>query len=291
MVLAVVPSAAPQSVPVFSALGIDLWPDYDRPGVLVIYRVTIAPGVPLPGQLVVGIPAAAGAPNAVAERETDGQLITLPYERTVDGETASIRVNASRPIVQLEYYDPAIDRDGATRSFAFTWPGDYEVGDFSISVQQPDLAQNFVMVPAPTSSGPSADGLMYHTLTRAGVAAGEVIEVQVSYDKVSDQLSTETMTPVSTPEATPGAEIVASSDTETVVIVLAAALVFAAAVVIGLMFRSRQPAEAPPQPAPPVRKAGRRPSSGKGRRFCTQCGAAAESVDRFCHRCGAGLNT
>ena len=117
VVLFAVSAAAPQPETVLSSLGIDLWPDYDRPGVLVIYRATIAPDVLLPTRLVFRIPAAAGLPNAVAERPADGQLMSLPYNRTVDGETARIDLMASRPIVQLKYYDPAITRDGVSRSF------------------------------------------------------------------------------------------------------------------------------------------------------------------------------
>ena len=40
-------AAVSQSGVVFISLEIDLWPEYDRPGVLVIYRARIAPGVAL----------------------------------------------------------------------------------------------------------------------------------------------------------------------------------------------------------------------------------------------------
>ena len=210
-VLLGVSAAVPQSDTVLSGLRIDLWPDYDRPGVLVIYRATIAPEVSLPIRLVFRIPAAAGLPNAVAERPADGQLITLPYERTVEGNKALIDLTASRPIVQLEYYDPAITRDGARRSFAFTWLGDFEVRDFSVSLQQPHLAQNFTTVPEATSATASVDGMMYQTLSRAGVKVGETVEVQAAYEKASDQLSVETITPVVAPTPTPATGNAATS--------------------------------------------------------------------------------
>jgi hypothetical protein len=286
-----VSSAAPQFNTVLSVLGIDLWPDYDRAGVLVIYRATLAPAVSLPTRLVFRVPAAAGIPSAVAERSADGQLLNLPYERTVDGETAAIEFTTSRPVVQLEYYDPAITRDGAKRSFAFTWPGDFEVQDFSISLQQPHLAQDFTTVPVVTSSAAAADGLMYHTLSRAGVKAGETVEVQVSYEKVSNQLSVETMTPAAAPTPAPATEDAAGSDNRTVLVVLAAMFVCAAAVVVGLMVRTRQQAGPAPRSTPPPRKARSRPPGGKATRFCTQCGAGVDVAggDRFCKRCGAAL--
>ncbi len=290
VVLLAVSAAAPQSETVLSSLGIDLWPDYDRPGVLVIYHATIAPDVSLPARLVFRIPAAAGLPNAVAERPAGGQLITLPYDRTVDGETALIDLTASRPIVQLEYYDPAITRDGVRRSFAFTWSGDFEVQDFGISLQQPALARNFTTVPEAISATASVDGLTYHTLSRAGVKVGETVEVRASYEQASDQLSVEAIAPVVAPvPTTPAAGNDAASDNRTMHMAFAALLVSAAAVVVGLMVRGQRQARSAPRPTPPPRTARSDTSGGKATRFCTQCGAGVDGGDRFCQRCGAAL--
>ena len=289
VVLLAASAAAPQTDPVLSRLGIDLWPDYDRLGVLVIYRATIAPEVSLPTRLRFRIPAAVGLPSAVAERPTDGQLITLSYERTVERETARIDFTASRPIVQLEYYDTAITRDRARRSFAFTWSGDFEVRDFSISLQQPHLAQNFTTVPAASGAGASADGLTYHTLSRAGVKKGETVEIQVSYEKASNQLSVETIAPVAAPTPTPVTVSAAASDRPTVLIVLAVLFVCAAAVAVALTLRTRRQTASAPRSIPPVRAAGPDVSGGKATRFCTQCGNGVGGGDRFCQRCGAAL--
>lgn len=289
VVLLGVSAAAPQSGTVLSSLGIDLWPDYDRPGVLVIYRATMAPTASLPTRLVFRIPAAAGLPSAVAERSADGQLLTLPYERTVEGDHALIDLTASRPIVQLEYYDPAITRNGAIRRFTFTWPGDFEVRDFSVSLQQPHLAQNFITVPEATSATVSVDGMTYHTLSRAGVKQGETVEVQASYEKTSDELSVETITPAAAPTPTPATGNAATSDSPTVRIVLAATFVCAAAIVVGLMFRTRQRAGSPPRSTRAPRTARSDVSGGKATRFCTQCGAGVDGGDRFCRRCGTAL--
>ena len=289
MVLLAFSAAAPQSETVLSSLGIDLWPDYDRPGVLVIYHATIAPDVSLPTRLVFRIPAAAGLPNAVAERPADGQLVTLPYDRTVDGETARIDLTASRPIVQLEYYDPAITRDGVTRSFAFTWPGDLEVQDFSISLQQPALASNFTTIPEATGAAASVDGLTYHTLSGAGVQVGETVEVKASYEQASDQLSVETIAPVAAPVPPPATGNDAASDNRTMRIAFVALFLSAAAVVVGLMVRGQRQTQSAPGSTPPPRTARSDISGGKATRFCTQCGADVDGGDRFCRRCGAAL--
>ena len=289
VVLFAVSAAAPQPETVLSSLGIDLWPDYDRPGVLVIYRATIAPDVLLPIRLVFRIPAAAGLPNAVAERPADGQLMSLPYNRTVDGETALIDLMASRPIVQLEYYDPAITRDGVSRSFAFTWSGDFEVQDFSISLQQPALASNFTTVPETTGAAASVDGLTYHGLSRAGVQVGETVEVQASYEQASDQLSVEAFAPVAAPVPPPAAGNDAASDNRMMRMAFAALFVSAAAVVVGLMVRGQRQGQSAPRSTPPPRTARSDISGGKATRFCTQCSAGVDCGDLFCKRCGAAM--
>lgn len=277
---------AAQDEVVFTTLGIDVWPDYDRPGVLVIYRATIAPGVSLPTAVTLRIPAAAGAPSAVAERQTDGKLVNVPFERRVAGDTAFIEMTVSRPILQMEYYDPAIERDGASHRYVFTWPGDYQVGDLSVSIQQPDLAQNLVTEPAAARRAPGVDGLMYHTVGLGAVAAGESVEVTVSYDKASDQLTVETMpevestAPPTTAPATPASSV---SDAEVRLIVMVILAVAAIATIAVIVLRRRGTPTAAATP-------GSTPQAGaSGRRFCTQCGGGAAPGDRFCGNCGAAL--
>lgn len=287
--LAQIPAAPlmAQGEVVLTTLSIDVWPDYDRPGVLVIYRATVAPGVSLPTSIALRIPAAAGTPTAVAEQQADGQLIKVPFDRRVEGETAVIEMTVTRPNFQVEYYDPAIARDGSTRSFVFTWPGDYQVGDLSVSVQQPDLAQNLVTEPPAARSAPGVDGLVYYTVELGAVAEGETADVRVSYDKTSDQLSNETMPAPSTstpPPATAAGSPDADSEVRLIVMVILAVVAIAAVVVIVLRRRGSSAMDPRPASGAPLAD-GRAPSA----RFCTQCGAAASSEDRFCGSCGTAL--
>jgi len=285
---------APQAV-ALSSLEVDLWPEYDRPGVLVIYRATLAPGVDLPGVVELRIPAAAGAPNAVAERRADGRLVSLTYGREVEGEWAKLTFTASFPVVQIEYYDPRLERDGAERSFTFTYAGDHQVGGISFSVQQPDLAQELNIIPASTRVAVGADGLTYHSLALPGIDAGEVVELQLVYEKVSDQLSVETMIRAA-PSAPPSA---AAGGAGPAPVIVAVAIVVVAAA-IGLFLVRRRSARAPaaagmgagskgPRANTSVRSSAGSEEPPRTAGFCTACGAAAGSGDRFCHACGARL--
>ncbi len=265
--------APAQAAIVLSSLEIDLWPEYDRPGVLVIYRAAIAPGSSLPVPLSFRVPTAAGAPTAVAELRASGELVTLEYDRRVDGDVAIIEFTATRSRIQIEYYDPRIERDDATRSFTFTWPGDYEVGAFSVSAQQPDLARNLTIDPPATREEQGPDGLLYRTVTRSGVGQGEAVDIVVSYEKVADQLSVETMLP-----AEPSSVDGAATDADVRYLVLAAGgvVAFSAGLALVLALRSR-------------RRGTNTVAAGGSSRFCTQCGATAGPGDRFCHRCGTAI--
>lgn len=273
---AVVPSSpAPQPEIVLVRLGVDLWPDYDRRGVLVIYRGDLAPGVELPATVRLSIPAAAGPPTAVAERQADG-LVNLTFERRVEGETAIIEARLTHPTLQLEYYDPALVSDGPRRSFAYQWPGDFEVGDLTVTVQQPDLAAELVTEPPAATRAPGADGLVYHTISLGARAYDEEATVSFSYSKEDDRLTVETMRQAMDPlpVVSPPAE---SQDEILIVVgVLATVIIVAAAGLALVRRRSSRGDLAPP--------------AGKGR-FCTQCGAESAAEDRFCHGCGSPLGS
>lgn len=297
--------AAHAQVPVALVdLEVDLWPEYDRPGVLVIYRATISPGVRLPAAMSLRIPAAAGAPSAVAERDPAGQLTVVQYQLQVEGDWATITFAASRPVIQVEYYDPRIQRDGAVRSFDFIWPGDLEVGALSVSVQQPDLAQNLTTVPEATSRGTAGDGLMYHTVVFPGTAAGTVAELSLRYEKVSEQLSVETMTPVEQAAPPPGPA--APSGDQSILVIVVGLLAAAGAVGAILVWNRSRGASgraALNRPGALGPEGGREPTSqrpagtsrggAEPRRrpgtFCTQCGTQVASGDRFCGACGNPL--
>lgn len=104
-----------QSATRLSNLVVDLWPEYDRPSVLVIYHATLAAETNLPTELTFRIPAAAGEPNAVAVRQPDGQLFSVDYETQISGEWELITFTATLPEIQLEYYDPGLIRKAAKK--------------------------------------------------------------------------------------------------------------------------------------------------------------------------------
>ena len=68
---------AQQDIP-FSSVEVDLWPEFDRPTMLVIYHITLPAQAKLPAPMSLRIPASVGTPNAVAAKQPDGALVDHP---------------------------------------------------------------------------------------------------------------------------------------------------------------------------------------------------------------------
>ncbi|MBI5054650.1 MAG: hypothetical protein HZB52_15490, partial [Chloroflexi bacterium] len=93
-----------QTTSALSGMEIELWPEYDKPSMLVIFRGTIAPNVPLPTTLTFEIPSKF-TPLAVAYRDQQGLLYDLKYTTTAGANTAAITFSVPTTSFQFEYYD------------------------------------------------------------------------------------------------------------------------------------------------------------------------------------------
>jgi hypothetical protein len=142
-------------------LNIDLWPEFDRPSMLVIYQATLPSQQTLPVELAFRIPARAGEPNAVAIRDSSGILYTAAYTRTTDGDWATITLTATAPSVQLEYYDPALNQSGNARHYEFQWVSDYSITNLLIRVRPSEKVTSMQITPPMAGPGLASDGTFY----------------------------------------------------------------------------------------------------------------------------------
>jgi hypothetical protein len=273
-----------QSSVTLERLQVSLWPEYDRPGVLVIYRAVLPASQTLPVDLTFRIPTAAGEPNAVAYRADTLDLITMPYTRQVVGDLAMISFSATVREVQFEYYDPALEIQGSQRHFTFTWPGDYAVSEFAVEVQQPAQATAMSMTPALGSGTLGNDGMTYFTAVLGSVAAGQTQPVQLSYEKTGSGLSFERLQPVE-PIVRPASlsERLLSWPYWMWVLGALGVALLALAVVLFVRNSRSQRDERPGRPR-------HKPAGpGTSRLYCHNCGASADAQAIFCSTCGTKL--
>jgi hypothetical protein len=291
-------SASAQADIRLASLFIDLWPEFDKSSVLVILDGALQPEVPLPATVTLRIPARAGAPNAVAVRDSSGQLLTAPYTSARQGEELLVTLTSDSREFRLEYYDPVLTVEGSARRYEFRWTSDYAVDSVVLRVQQPSGAEGLVADPAVTPSGVADYGLNYYGQSLGALAAGQTLTLDLSYTKASAQLSVEALG--LSAASTADASVVATpSPTLSWPIALAAAggvLLAGGGAYYWFSARRRMltakpkthqaRARARSRAAPPP-AAGRAVRPASPASFCTQCGHALHSGDRFCRSCGA----
>jgi hypothetical protein len=288
------PSAIKAQDPVeLSSLQIAIWPEFDKPSVLVIYQLTLSSNTLLPASVSLRIPISAGDPNAVAARQVDGSLYSIDSTRQLSGQWSIISFTTPTPEVQLEYYDPGLVTNGKARHFTYTWPGDYTVSQLTIQIQQPTGATNMRISPSLGSGKTGSDGLTYYTQDIGSVAAGQTIQISLDYQKSNNLLTAETLPVKSSAPIPQGAssDINPTSWLPWVLGILGAGLIIGG--VIWFWQTGRQ--------VPSLlgrRQQSHTTSYEQGLNFgasgdavyCSQCGKRALPGDQFCRACGSPIH-
>jgi hypothetical protein len=273
-----------------------LWPDFDRPSVLVLLTASINPDVALPATVRVPLPEGATL-NAVARINDNNEMIDdLTYS---EGEDALV-VEATERRLRIEYYEP-YEADGLERQFTFSWMADSTgVGELDVSVQQPAAATSLATDPAAEPAVTGSDGLRYHNLPTERVPAGEPYVVAVTYTMASSQLTTalaSAPTPASDDAVAPDAADTGGLSTLNWPIILGAVggillLLALGWQLFGSRLSSRNVGRTPRKPTPqrtPSRTA--TPAGDETAPYCHECGERSRPGDRFCRNCGTQLKS
>lgn len=284
-----------QSQPELRALQISLWPEYDRPSMLVIYRMTLSPETALPANLVFRIPPGA-EPLVVAVGASPETVDEVSFTQNVTGDWKELAFTASFPAIQLEYYDPALRIEDQARHFEYRWPGDYAVEGLTIEVQQPLGATEMRITPdlGPGKQKASDQKILYYTSQVGSVGAGQDFEITVDYKKSTRALTVEQM------EVEPSQPIgentigrVRLRDILIGALVVGALALLGIALVMGGGIRLKRagPIEARPERRRRSREAQTTAAEAApgGSVYCHQCGRRSIPGDRYCRSCGARL--
>ena len=286
-----------QEAPTLANLEISLWPEFDRPEVLVIYRGTFAADTPLPISVEIRIPARAGQPTAVAY-VADGERLNQEHTVREEGDWIVVSFELPTPSFQLEYYDPLSTDGTGRREYAFTYRADYSLTALSLDVQVPPTAQAFALDPPADSVVQEGDGLTYHLVQRGPLAAGDAQEWAFAYEKDNSDLTVSAFVQPEAPAPTAQAPLeAAGNSTVWVFLVAFAALVAVGAGAFWLGRQTHPGAEAVAPPRRPKRRGSGRSYQALGQRpanvstaeplFCHKCGMQLRSDSEFCHKCGA----
>jgi len=280
-----------QTAVIFSTLTIDLWPEFDRQEMLVIYKGVLSPSVSLPVEVTLRLPADAGSPTAVAVGLDALSVADVVYETQASGEWVEVTFIAALPAIQFEYYDPRLTKDGAHRTFEYDWLGDYKVDSMDVQVQHPVGSSDVQVTPLGGKIVQGGDGFLYTIAEIGSVATGDLFTINLTYQKATDDLSVRSL------DVQPSAPI--SPNTEGRVNLSkiwpwalgALGLLLIAGGGFWYWQSGRQePVARSRQRRKKTSVATEEVSSGEGV-HCHQCGKRASSGDRFCRACGTRLRT
>jgi hypothetical protein len=284
MIFSLIPvTVCAQSEIHLSLLSVDIWPEYDQPEVLMIYRVTLAPGTTLPANLVIRIPSNAQI-NAVAVMDPTNGLVNAPYENTIQGKWGEVKLTTNSLQVQVEYYAPLI-KEGTLRQISFEWAGDYSVDKLEANFLEPFGAESVSISISPVDSNPGQDGLTNYHVQKANLAAGEVFNLTIDYQRQSDDLTISSL-PVQA-ASTPGMDTPGRVSMTGILPWLLAGIGVLLIVVGVVGFFAWQRGG---QGSANRKKHIKRSTESEGELiYCHQCGKRAYPGDVFCRTCGTRL--
>lgn len=282
-------------------LSVDIWPDYDRPAVLVLLTGTLPEDSQSPATVTIPIPDNATI-NAVARVGPDGSMFDdIDYDQRTPGQ---LTLTTSDNRFRVEYYVP-YSADGSERSFTFDWQAQVNVDEVITSIQQPVAAVNVAVNPVAENVTTGQDGLRYHNLAPIAVPSGESYFIDASYSNPGGQLSADLLEGESSVNpAVPALPLLGSNEStaqtdsgfnwQLALAVMAGILVIAVAAWLLVSHqrsskRVRKPRpkrQATPMDASKKTSAGGYTSAAK---FCHECGQPLEAGDRFCRNCGTAV--
>ncbi|TNF71742.1 MAG: hypothetical protein EP299_11000 [Acidobacteria bacterium] len=174
-------------------LEVVLWPEYDRPALLVILRGYLPPDATLPTTVVLPIPATS-TPHAVAKRDSAaGTLLMASYTVENDGDWSRVRIVTDMHEVRLEYYAD-LETTDTQRQILLEWPGGIAVRNLIYEIMQPVGASGLVVTP-PGLQRFGEDGITYHVGDLGPIAATDTFSIAVSYTKTTPLLTAEAFKP------------------------------------------------------------------------------------------------
>jgi hypothetical protein len=278
-------SAGAQGETKLEVINIDLWSEWDRPSMLVIYQFVVSQDTPLPAEITLRFPINS---NLVAVAvESNGELFNKDFTTPVKQEnwqTIKIKVETYETH-RIEYYQP-LNLDGNQRQFKYQWFGDYYVKTFTVGVLLPADSTDLVTSPVLETTTTSSDGsFISGRVTKNDLKPMNSFQFELEYQRTSNAVinpNSEDRVQASTPigEDTPGR--VSIANLPWIIGAFGLALI---GIALFSYWRSTQASESQPR----KRRRPKPEDADAGEAYCHECGTRTHAGDRFCRTCGSRL--
>ncbi len=171
-----------------SNLRISLWPEYDNPQVLVMYKGSVSSSVQLPAEFNLNISPGTTDPH-VASVTAAGGHIHDPFEVKTDDTGTYVSFVLKERDFHLEFYFNPFKSGVSDKAFTYSYKTYYPVSNFSYEVQQPVGALDFITTPTSFQVFTDEKGISHSQVSAGSLAAGETKKVKVSYFKSNSETS------------------------------------------------------------------------------------------------------
>ena len=286
---------------VMARLRLSIWPEYDDPRVLIMWRGEMAPRQAFPAHITLPLPKGAEIVGAGMISDQN-ELLLHPYE-VVPGDTQdNLQLNLPVPRFFLEFYYNPFPASGAEKRFTYTLPTPYPVEGLEVDIQQPLKATNFTLDPAPMEHLTDKQGFTYHQFAYHDIAPGQPQTFTISYIKTVPTPSVRKQQPA--PQRSRNVHPLSRNALVSLSILAGAIVIFAgwAWWVRGSLARHVRDTSSAPQstltpsaflallqedvqlPETPGTTSDQ--THTRVVNFCTQCGHKLLPDDRFCSGCG-----
>lgn len=280
-------STRAQNTVEISSFQVQLWPEYDRPAMLVINTILLSPDANLPATLVFHLPAtiADGKPSAIAVGQTLDTVSDqgIQYSVTPRENFVDVTLTTNGPAIQLEYYDP-IQKNGTKREYSYQWITDYRIDSFSLTLQRPIGATNLQASRELPASETRSDNMTYYSSDFGALTAGQSLLLSVSYEKTGNALSvsSQQLQPSQPLDANTTGRVMLSNYLPYLFGIIGAVLIAGGFFYFWRSGGARRPAGRKSHPSRAQKETGNDV-------YCHQCGARAQRGDLFCRVCGTKL--
>lgn len=263
-------TATPEG-PAVEGMKVSVWPEYDTPSILVIYRGRLDSSVQLPATVRVRIPKGAKVASTAAVDPSGGFVYDTAWRThkvtSAGNDDDELSFQSSSRDWQCELYLDKISSTGQ-RNFDFNFQPSGTVGELLVEIQKPLRAENFKVEPAGGKVVVDERGFETSLFSFTKLDPARRLHFVVSYEKADAKPSV-------------GKTTEAQNNNSAIIIVG-----FLAVVLAGLFafWRFRVSAAGTPRRAAPV-PANKRKKAASGR-YCPECGAAVGKSAKFCGSCG-----
>jgi len=165
-----------------ASVQVGLFPEYDRPNMLVVLHIELVEDPGGKQMLALQVPTDADS-LSIFKRTENEDPTPLDVEVFDIGKWKDIRFATDGRNIQVEYYDPNLVLESAQRAYEYQWLSIYSVDSFSLTVRQPFGAGSVHSEPPLNTRVSGPDNATYFTGKMGSIPAGELFSLSLEYTK------------------------------------------------------------------------------------------------------------